>query len=319
MKLVDNKKVCCRKPVALSAIVPGCGMSDYRNSVTIPLNLAASYWKAVDYGALTILFLLRSTNPIFKIALALHVGMQMMLVLAYSPLVYYKSTNTVDDDSSLKGLIPKLTGFIPNLIKKVSGLVLQIILKSLRVLKICDFKVNFQCLASVVTYFLIIFRKLVALMVFIYVTSEDDESTHKKAFALFSIFMAIQMKYILELNKDVKDDKTLISQNHSATSFFKTVKLLYRFQPLKVSNPSKKAVFSTLRLVRSRLYYAGLGLFFLLFYHIIQNVTELLDNDFLWMLGMKTLIAVDALFVTTLIFELSDLNLHFRKKEDTIV
>ena len=300
--------------------LPGNSMSDYRHSVTVPLSSAARYWKAIQYGTLTILFLLKITNPIFKIALALHVGLQTMLVLTYSPLVYYGSI-IGDDDSSSKGLIQKFTGFVPGLIKKASGLVLKITLKLLKAMKICNPKVNINRLASVVTYFLIIFRKLLALMVSTYVTSEDDESTHKKAFALFTIFMAMEMKYILDLrlSNANKCGDTPKVYNHSKGLVYKTVKLLYMFEPLKISGSTKNELFASLHLVRSRLYHAGVGLAYILMYYTFKHATELIDDDFIWMSIMKSLIAIDALFIISFVFELSGLNLNFSNKEDTFV
>lgn len=293
-------------------------MSDYRHSITVPLGLAAKYWKAVEYGTLIVLFLLKTTNPIFKIALALHVGLQTMLILSFSPLVYYRSS-IGDDESSSKGLIQKFTGFVPGLIKKLSGLVLQVTLKSLRAMSICDFKVDINRLASVVTYFLIIFRKLLALMVFTYVTSEDDESTHKKAFALFTIFMAMEMKYILDLSCIKNSGGTPKPLNGSKHLVYKTIKLLYTLEPPKISGSSKNELLASLHLVRSRLYHAGVGLAYILMYYTFKHATELIDDDFIWMSIMKSLIAIDALFIMSFVFELSGLNLHFSNKEDTYV
>ncbi|ODQ45288.1 hypothetical protein PICMEDRAFT_74057 [Pichia membranifaciens NRRL Y-2026] len=293
-------------------------MSDYRHNITVPLGLAAKYWKAVEYGTLIVLFLLKTTNPIFKIALALHVGLQTMLILSFSPLVYYRSS-IGDDESSSKGLIQKFTGFVPGLIKKLSGLVLQVTLKSLRAMSICDFKVDINRLASVVTYFLIIFRKLLALMVFTYVTSEDDESTHKKAFALFTIFMAMEMKYILDLSCIKNGGGTPKPLNGSKNLVYKTIKLLYTLEPPKISGSSKNELLASLHLVRSRLYHAGVGLAYILMYYTFKHATELIDDDFIWMSIMKSLIAIDALFIMSFVFELSGLNLHFSNKEDTYV
>lgn len=156
-------------------------------------------------------------------------------------------------------------------------------------------------------------------MVFTYVTSEDDESTHKKAFALFTIFMAMEMKYILDLSCIKNSGGTPKPLNGSKHLVYKTIKLLYTLEPPKISGSSKNELLASLHLVRSRLYHAGVGLAYILMYYTFKHATELIDDDFIWMSIMKSLIAIDALFIMSFVFELSGLNLHFSNKEDTYV
>lgn len=293
-------------------------MSDHCHSMTIPVNTIATYWKGLDFGTLFILFILKTTNPIFKIALALHIGLQTILVLMYAPVVYYKSDGISGDEKDERlGLFQKISNFIPTMIKKISVLMLQLVLKVLRFIRIGHFKLNIDCLGSVVAYLLISFRKIIALLISIYVTSEDDESTHRKTIALFTIFILMQMKFVNGLKTKVAHKGLEPHCTDLRISIIRSLKLVFSLDLKKA--PPNDVIFNLLDSLRNWLSKICTAVTYGLIYYSIQYPVEYIDSNFTWMLTLKILIVLDSIFATSFLIELSGLNFHFINKNDTIV
>ncbi|KAG0681948.1 hypothetical protein C6P40_000179 [Pichia californica] len=287
-------------------------MSEYRHSFIISLNEVEKYWKIVDLSSIFLLFILRPNNPIFKISLALHVGLQIILIFLYSPLIYYKAANDNSNAnlSSSKGLLQRIKSFLPNTIKLISIFGLKLFLKFLRLSGINKKRLNFNInkLGSVISYLLIMIRKSISLLVSIYVTSEDNESTHLKAFILFSIFMSIQMSFISNLNNKS------INKNSNVTLKSSMKLLLFNTNDIKYNNKLELLIF-----LRKNISIICTLLTVLLIYYTNNHVAESIDDDFISMFIMKSLIFVDSAFISTFFVELSGLKLTFSNTEDTIV
>lgn len=288
-------------------------MSDYKHNFIISLNDASKYWKSVELVSILVMLILKSTNPIFKISLALHIGLQSMLILLYSPLVYYKSSIENDSNSINNGILQKIIGFIPNLIKSISIIGLKIFLKlinSLNFVSLKHEKLNITKLGLVLSYFLITLRKMIALLVSIYVTSIDDESTHRKAFIIFIIFISIQIKFI----NDLTNEKLSSKYKNLKLPLVDTFKILFKSQIDKVNNKN-----GLLFISRKRISLLTILLSIFSIYYTITNITEVNDNDLIWEIIMKSFIILDSVFVTTLLVELSGLDLYFNTSNDTFV
>jgi hypothetical protein len=286
-------------------------MLSHQRSMSVHVNVVAKYWKMVEFGTLALLMVLKLTNPIFKIGMALHIGLQTMLVLFYSIIIYYKVNSlSHSDGSQSKGLIQKITDFVPNLIEKISTLVMKIILTVFKLNKIHQSKINLKRYSIVLTYSLIIFRKLLALMVSVYITAEDNESTHTKAIAIYSLFVSIQMKFI---NSYSNFDNTEKSNIHVGFPFFSCLKSLLSL------NTSTKMNAHLLQITRGRLFIITNILVAIFLYYTFDNALESLDSDLIWNMLIRILILFDALYVNTFIIELSGLQLQFKNANDTIV
>ena len=89
-------------------------MSDIVHGITFAVSDISKVWKLAEYLSLFSLLVLKINNPIFKIGLALHVGLQVMLILLYSPMVYFKliEGGQANNKQVSLGLIQKFVSFL---------------------------------------------------------------------------------------------------------------------------------------------------------------------------------------------------------------
>ena len=288
-------------------------MGEFQGNVSIGFASVAKWWKRTEYASLAVMITLATSNPIFKIATALHVGLQTMLLLFYAPIVYYNalSVSYNSDASEKRGLLQKITGFVPNLMYKTSVLLLKGGLYALRRLGYITNKLDVGALGSLVTYTFIGFRRLLALMIAIYITAEDDESVHAKAFTVFAAFILIQMKFV---NGNKASTKTNNKTDFSNVSSWDTFVILFSPSPVKASHTLTILV----QQMRKRLFVISGLLTSLFLYYTFTNSFESFDKDFTWVITIKTLLVLDALFVSTFLADLSSLELNFSGPENSI-
>lgn len=288
-------------------------MGEFEGNVSIGFASVAKWWKRTEYASLAVMITLATSNPIFKIATALHVGLQTMLLLFYAPIVYYNalSVSYNSDASEKRGLLQKITGFVPNLMYKTSVLLLKGGLYALRRLGYNTNKLDVGALGSLVTYTFIGFRRLLALMIAIYITAEDDESVHAKAFTVFAAFILIQMKFV---NGNKASTKPYSKTDFSNVSSWDTFVILFSPSPVKSSH----TLTILLQQMRKRLFVISGLLTSLFLYYTFTNSFESFDKDFTWVITIKTLLVLDALFVSTFLADLSSLELNFSGSENSI-
>lgn len=301
-------------------------MSEYHDSFVVSMDSIINVWKVVEYTSLAFLLTLNLSNPVAKIALALHIGLQIMLLLAYSPIVYYKSLSNhmgLEEDGSIsnKGILQKIIGFVPNLMYNISTIILRSLMFFTKQLGfnfgIEKSNLNIKAFSAVMTYLFITFRKMIALLIAFYITLEDDDSTHTKGFTIFAIFTFMQMKFI--------NDSTIKKFNHnnvSNDSLKNAFVKLYSVVTLsKITNDKSKSKIgrNLVELIRSRLFrvFIIFALFFV--YYTFSSILETPDEDLIWRLNVKSLLILDSLFVTSLSAEMLDLSLSFKLKNNSIV
>ena len=301
-------------------------MSEYHDSFVVSMDSIINVWKVVEYTSLAFLLTLNLSNPVAKIALALHIGLQTMLLLAYSPIVYYKSLSNhmgLEEDGSIsnKGILQKIIGFVPNLMYNISTIILRSLMFFTKQLGfnfgIEKSNLNIKAFSAVMTYLFITFRKMIALLIAFYITLEDDDSTHTKGFTIFAIFTFMQMKFI--------NDSTIKKFNHnnvSNDSLKNAFVKLYSVVTLsKITNDKSKSKIgrNLVELIRSRLFrvFIIFALFFV--YYTFSSILETPDDDLIWRLNVKSLLILDSLFVTSLSAEMLDLSLSFKLKNNSIV
>ena len=301
-------------------------MSEYHDSFVVSMDSIINVWKVVEYTSLAFLLTLNLSNPVAKIALALHIGLQTMLLLAYSPIVYYKSLSNhmgLEEDGSIsnKGILQKIIGFVPNLMYNISTIILRSLMFFTKQLGfnfgIEKSNLNIKAFSAVMTYLFITFRKMIALLIAFYITLEDDDSTHTKGFTIFAIFTFMQMKFI--------NDSTIKKFNHnnvSNDSLKNAFVKLYSVVTLsKITNDKSKSKIgrNLVELIRSRLFrvFIIFALFFV--YYTFSSILETPDDDLIWRLNAKSLLILDSLFVTSLSAEMLDLSLSFKLKNNSIV
>lgn len=289
-------------------------MSDYNSNVVISMDAVAKCWKVTEYGALFLLLILRLSNPVSKIALALHVGLHVMLALTYAPVVYYKMGSVDTRDSQSTGLLQKITGFIPNLMYKVSRGLLQIGLHVFRLGGKANFNLDVKRLGASVTFLFIIIRKLLTLCVAVYITSGDDESTHIKALAGYTLFVLIQMKFI-NSNTTLKTKAKL----ETASSFVYGLKKLVKLSYSTKNDKSACMDAGLLQLIRDRIFRVSCVCTAIFLYYTYTHISDSLETDLLWMGIFKSLVLLDALFTSSFLVELLGLQLYFVNTHNTIV
>lgn len=283
-------------------------MSDYTRGISISLDQATRYWKIVLYVLLFNIVVMKITNPLFKIVLAAYVGIQSILGITYAPIIYYKQIK--DADSSNYGIVPKITGFVPNIMYKISTLTIKLLLKLIKH-EGKSVNLNIDMCAVVMTHCLIHFRKLLSLACGILITAEDDKSAHAKALAIYTIFTLIQMKFITntDLAPNAKPGKKhQLPLRHSLNTIIK----------LQLSKVTQFDYIS-LRCVRQKIFYVTTALVTFFMYHTYENISESLDTKFVWVSLLKCVILVDSLFASSLMIELGGLNLNVVNKRNTIV
>lgn len=301
-------------------------MSEYHDSFVVSMDSIINVWKVVEYTSLAFLLTLNLSNPVAKIALALHIGLQIMLLLAYSPIVYYKSLSNhmgLEEDGSIsnKGILQKIIGFVPNLMYNISTIILRSLMFFTKQLGfnfgIEKSNLNIKAFSAVMTYLFITFRKMIALLIAFYITLEDDDSTHTKGFTIFAIFTFMQMKFINDLTIK-KFNHNNVSNDSLKNAFVK----LYSVVTLsKITNDKSKSKIgrNLVELIRSRLFrvFIIFALFFV--YYTFSSILETPDEDLIWRLNVKSLLILDSLFVTSLSAEMLDLSLSFKLKNNSIV
>ncbi|GMM43699.1 hypothetical protein DAPK24_002740 [Pichia kluyveri] len=249
-----------------------------------------------------------------------------MLLLAYSPIVYYKSLSNhigLEEDGSIsnKGILQKIIGFVPNLMYNISTIILRSLMFFTKQLGfnfgIEKSNLNIKAFSAVMTYLFITFRKMIALLIAFYITLEDDDSTHTKGFTIFAIFTFMQMKFINDLTIK-KFNHNNVSNDSLKNAFVK----LYSVVTLsKITNDRSKSKIgrNLVELIRSRLFrvFIIFALFFV--YYTFSSILETPDDDLIWRLNVKSLLILDSLFVTSLSAEMLDLSLSFKLKNNSIV
>lgn len=269
---------------------------------------------------------LSQTNPIVKITVALHVGLQTMAYLIYGLVVYYKNatyleyeaTKDSEDDNNkgfLKvGFIQILLDFIPNMMSKASSLLLKIFIKVFRIDNDMLDESMLKHLSIVIAFGFIVLRKIGAFLANAYITRDDDESTHVKALLMFAVFINIQNKFIVNLNKSAT------KLDYSKQSYIEGVKFLLGFSSYNLSTQSSGKVNTPLKItllnfIRNRLFVVSIFLTTYSFYLVVY----IDENSWKWCSTFKILILTDSLFVFSLVVELSELNISFFNTENTIV
>lgn len=163
---------------------------------TIPVERC---WKHLEYVSFLVLMIMPVKNPVFKVALALHIGLQTIVYVFYSIIVHFKSFNSAEADRE-RGVVIKLLNYIPTFMSNVADFILNAISKMFQLLTKGKLKPNFKLYTQVITFALISFRKQVSLASWGYITEEDDNSMHLRTLILFCIFNLIQYRFVIQKN-----------------------------------------------------------------------------------------------------------------------
>lgn len=282
---------------------------DYISGTSISFDVLIRGWKYVLYGLLFNMIILKHTNPLFKIILATYVGIESILGIFYAPIIYYKR-NKENEGSQDTGIIPKITGFIPNMLYKFSVILIKLSLKVLKI-KESPRSVDVESCASTITYCFIYFRKIIALACGILITHEDDESSHIKALTIYAICSWIQMKFVgntdnNSISKVVKDPNA---------SFYQCLQRVLQPNMSKRERPS----YDSLKKFRKVIFYLTALLVILFIFYTYEHVSESLDTKFIWTMLLKGLILLDSIFTCSFILELGGLDMMFVNRKNTVV
>lgn len=282
------------------------GMGEFQGDVTFGMGRIAKWWKITEYASLAVMFVLPVSNPVFKISTALHVALQSMILLFYSPIIYYNalSVSYNSNSSDSRGFLQKISGFVPNLMYKISILLLNTAIHTLRRLGLFRWKINVEALAALVTYSFIAFRKIIALCLAVYITAEDNESMHTKAFTIFTTFCLIEMKFVVDNKAAIKAN---LKNNITSAVMWNAFTSVFKISSVRLNT----SLISTIHLVRKRIFLLAGALTALFIYYTFTNAFESFDDDFVWIISIKLLLALDALFVGTFFVDLSTLELNF--------
>lgn len=159
----------------------------------------ALWWKRVDYLALLGLLVFNTSNPLFKISMALRVGLHCMLYTTYAIVVYLKSFQSVTQNTSNGNVVSKLFNTIPTLFSKLSNFFLLMATKTLQFVGVLSLNnsANINSFGNVITFMFIFLRKIMALCCWCYITSDDDNDTHLKTLAVFCVFNLIHYRFVI--------------------------------------------------------------------------------------------------------------------------
>ncbi|KAG7765267.1 hypothetical protein KL931_004571 [Ogataea haglerorum] len=186
--------------------------------------------------------------------MAAYIGVYSIVLFCYGSIVYVKSFQSVPETRG--GLIKAGLDLLPLLVEKVS-----------RVLISC-FHVIFQLLhlssgtstanELLVAYAIVSFRKIIALVCWAYITQQDDNSVHMKAFLVFCVMNITQNRFILKNDTvqgervDWKEGLASFVATPSSNSKREGEKLHFRRNTLFAAN----ALFSALLFVSMFKYYS---------------------------------------------------------------
>ncbi|KAG7692051.1 hypothetical protein KL915_004811 [Ogataea haglerorum] len=186
--------------------------------------------------------------------MAAYIGVYSIVLFCYGSIVYVKSFQSVPETRG--GLIKAGLDLLPLLVEKVS-----------RVLIRC-FHVIFQLLhlssgtstanELLVAYAIVSFRKIIALVCWAYITQQDDNSVHMKAFLVFCVMNITQNRFILKNDTvqgervDWKEGLASFVATPSSNSKREGEKLHFRRNTLFAAN----ALFSALLFVSMFKYYS---------------------------------------------------------------
>ncbi|KAG7703697.1 hypothetical protein KL914_004654 [Ogataea haglerorum] len=186
--------------------------------------------------------------------MAAYIGVYSIVLFCYGSIYYVKSFQSVPETRG--GLIKAGLDLLPLLVEKVS-----------RVLISC-FHVIFQLLhlssgtstanELLVAYAIVSFRKIIALVCWAYITQQDDNSVHMKAFLVFCVMNITQNRFILKNDTvqgervDWKEGLASFVATPSSNSKREGEKLHFRRNTLFAAN----ALFSALLFVSMFKYYS---------------------------------------------------------------
>ncbi|KAG7746159.1 hypothetical protein KL911_004433 [Ogataea haglerorum] len=186
--------------------------------------------------------------------MAAYIGVYSIVLFCYGSIVYVKSFQSVPETRG--GLIKAGLDLLPLLVEKVS-----------RVLISC-FHVIFQLLhlssgtstanELLVAYAIVSFRKIIALVCWAYITQQDDNSVHMKAFLVFCVMNITQNRFILKNDTvqgervDWKEGLASFVATPSSNSKREGEKLHFRRNTLFAAN----ALFSAVLFVSMFKYYS---------------------------------------------------------------
>ncbi|KAH3671500.1 hypothetical protein OGAPHI_000203 [Ogataea philodendri] len=234
------------------------------------------------YGCLTLVLVLGEANVVSKIALAAYVGVYTIVLLCYSWIVYLKSFQIVPEKH--QGLLKLALNLLPLILEKVSRLLIEIVTFGLRVIGVST--KNTAVNELVVAFGIVSLRKLVALLCWAYITQEDDNSLHLKAFLAFCLMNLIQTRFIIK-NDTVKTDR--VSWSEGFRSF------------VNRSAKFDKRQSQTLRFRRNALFLTNSAVSVLLFVSMFKYYWQLQNSYFKVMSVMIRLVLVlDLEFLRTL-------------------
>lgn len=281
---------------------------DYVDGFSVSFDALNNYWKYLIYGLIFNMIILKHTNPLFKIIFATYVGIESIIGIAYAPIVYYKSEG--NDNTQNTGILPRITGFIPNILYRVSLIVVKLLLKLMRQSNNSR-QIDLESCASTMTYCFIYFRKIVALACGILITHEDDESSHIKALTIYALCCWIQMKFIGNIDTNLKPK---ISKD-TDVSFFRSLINVLRLN----KSHDKRLSFNSLKKLRVTIFYITAFIVISFVYYTYYHVSESLDTKPLWTLILKCIILTDSIFTCSFLVELSGLNLVILSMKNTVV
>ncbi|GMG39709.1 unnamed protein product [Ambrosiozyma monospora] len=254
------------------------------------------------YSSMVGIILLSETNPIFKISMALYVGVSVTILLLYGFIIYFRSiTSSKESTAKNSGFLWMLVSFIPNLIAQLSrGLVGLVTLSY----KLCN-KKPVDLDSNVVAYLLVNLRKIVALLCWCYITEEDDGDMHEKAFLVFCFFNIIQHFFIA---------KSQPKKNLGRPSLIDGLKSF-----VKVGKNSKVEA-GRLRFRRNFLLSLNCLMLIFLFSSMFHLYVQI-ENIYSFAIPMlnKLILLIDMEFLKSLCFELGGLQFTFKNVDFSIV
>lgn len=267
---------------------------------------ASQWWRAVEYVALAVLVLLPVKNPLFRVALALHTGLQSVVYALYAVIVHFKSFEAVERDEK-RGGIARILNWVPSALSRISGAALRAI--SVGYQMAARSNLNLALYSHAITFGLISARKLFSLACWGYVTDDDDNSLHLRTLVLFCIFNLIQYRYVVQGHSSFKGSTSKLSLGEGLRMVFvddSTRSSSFRCAVLKF----RRSVFFAAALL------SMLFCFSLLYNGFIENNTSHYNAS---NLIVKFLLAVDVQFSLTMWTELSGLSVNFRNRSHSKV
>ncbi|KAG7841180.1 hypothetical protein KL942_002168 [Ogataea angusta] len=222
--------------------------------------------------------------------MAAYVGVYTMVLFCYGSIVYVKSFQSVPETRG--GLVKAGLNLLPLLVEKVSRMLIGCFQLLFRLLRLSSGTSPVNEL--LVAYAIVSVRKLIALVSWVYITQQDDNSVHMKAFLVFCVMNITQNRFILK-NDTAKGER--VDWREGLASFL-----------TRPTRNSKREA-EKLHFRRNTLFAANALFSALLFVSMFKYYSQFQDNYYKVMsVLIRLILLVDVEFLRTLCDEFAGLD-----------